>query len=452
MPPKGKLPAEAIAALERWVKEGAADPRVLKADDSRASADVDAGRNHWAFQPIRRESAPRNVQGRHLAARRRRSIPARPARRARVTACRRRRPLHLAAAGEPRPDGPAALADGRRGVPRRSFAEGVRARRRSSAGLAGLRRTLGAALARPRGLSPTRSGRPTTSSPSTPGATATTSSTHSTPTSRTTASSASRSPATCSPSNRAEQRAAQLVATGFLVLGDLTIVEADKAKLRIDVVDQQVDKIGRAFLGMTIGCARCHDHKFDPIPQRDYYALAGIFNSTDSIQRAEWGVWSWPTLAELPETEAQAERTRGPLGAGATATRRLEGRPRSTPCTEGGNRRRPGEVRDRPRRRAGRTALSKVQAELAAQIAQARRRDPARRVLRPGAAESLRGPRRRKTGRHEDHHPRQRLRAWATSSRAGSCESRVASRPPDPAASRAAVGNWPTGSPAPTTR
>jgi hypothetical protein len=85
----------------------------------------------------------------------------------------------------------------------------------------------------------------------------------------------------------------------------LAIVEADKPKLRIDVADQQVDKIGRAFLGMTIACARCHDHKFDPIPQRDYYALAGIFHSTESVRRAEWGIWSWPMLAELPETEAE---------------------------------------------------------------------------------------------------------------------------------------------------
>jgi Protein of unknown function (DUF1549)/Protein of unknown function (DUF1553)/Planctomycete cytochrome C len=104
-------------------------------------------------------------------------------------------------------------------------------------------------------------------------------------------------------------RARNLIATGFLVLGDLTVVEADKAKLRVDVVDQQVDKVGKAFLGMTIACARCHDHKFDPISQRDYYALAGIFSSTESVCRAEWGVWSWPTVTRLPETAAEeAER------------------------------------------------------------------------------------------------------------------------------------------------
>lgn len=46
------------------------------------------------------------------------------------------------------------------------------------------------------------------------------------------------------------------------------------------MIDEQLDTIGKAILGQTVGCARCHDHKFDPIPQRDYYALAGIFAST----------------------------------------------------------------------------------------------------------------------------------------------------------------------------
>jgi hypothetical protein len=106
------------------------------------------------------------------------------------------------------------------------------------------------------------------------------------------------------PSGTVEERASNLVATGFLLLGDLPVVEADKAQLRVDVIDQQVDKVGKAFLGMTLGCARCHDHKFDPISQRDYYAMAGIFHGTESIKRAEWGVWSWPKTVELPEGPA----------------------------------------------------------------------------------------------------------------------------------------------------
>ena len=106
------------------------------------------------------------------------------------------------------------------------------------------------------------------------------------------------------PARSETERAEQLVATGFLLLGDLSIVEADKAKLRIDTVDQQLDKIGRAMLGLTLGCARCHDHKFDPVSQHDYYALAGILFSTHSVERATWGVWSFPAERELPETPA----------------------------------------------------------------------------------------------------------------------------------------------------
>ena len=112
----------------------------------------------------------------------------------------------------------------------------------------------------------------------------------------------------------APQRAASITATGFLVLGDLEIVEADKAKLRVDVVDQQLIKVSRAFLGLTIGCARCHDHKFDPIPQRDYYAIAGVFHNSQSVYKTHRGVWSDVVVRELPETDVQqtsrAERTR----------------------------------------------------------------------------------------------------------------------------------------------
>ena len=54
---------------------------------------------------------------------------------------------------------------------------------------------------------------------------------------------------------------------------------------RMDVVDEQIDTISRAFLGLTVGCARCHDHKFDPISTTDYYAMAGIFRSTEMLAR-----------------------------------------------------------------------------------------------------------------------------------------------------------------------
>jgi hypothetical protein len=79
------------------------------------------------------------------------------------------------------------------------------------------------------------------------------------------------------------QRSAQLIATGFLALGPKNLDNQDKELLRMDVVDEQIDTLGRAFLGMTLGCARCHDHKFDPVPTKDYYALAGIFRSTKSL-------------------------------------------------------------------------------------------------------------------------------------------------------------------------
>jgi hypothetical protein len=80
-----------------------------------------------------------------------------------------------------------------------------------------------------------------------------------------------------------EQRNRQLVATGFLELGPTNYEQQDKELLRMEVIDEQIDTVGRAFMGLTLGCARCHDHKFDPIPTRDYYALAGIFGSTDVL-------------------------------------------------------------------------------------------------------------------------------------------------------------------------
>ena len=79
-----------------------------------------------------------------------------------------------------------------------------------------------------------------------------------------------------------------------------------------DYVNDQIDVVGRAFLGITVACARCHDHKFDPISLKDYYGMAGIFASTRTINgRLGLGVFSnvnTVTLPELPE-EMQARAT-----------------------------------------------------------------------------------------------------------------------------------------------
>jgi len=80
-----------------------------------------------------------------------------------------------------------------------------------------------------------------------------------------------------------------LTATGFLVIGPKVLAERDKPKLRMDVIDEQLDTLGKAFMGLTLGCARCHDHKFDPVPTADYYALAGIFMSTRTMNGAKLG-------------------------------------------------------------------------------------------------------------------------------------------------------------------
>jgi hypothetical protein len=84
------------------------------------------------------------------------------------------------------------------------------------------------------------------------------------------------------PNSSPQQRDRQIVATGFLALGPKGLNEKNKAQFAADVVDEQIDVATRAILGTSVACARCHDHKFDPISQKDYYAMAGIFRSTET--------------------------------------------------------------------------------------------------------------------------------------------------------------------------
>ena len=85
---------------------------------------------------------------------------------------------------------------------------------------------------------------------------------------------------TCWMPPQTDERARLQVATGLLAIGSKSL---NGGNLTLDVVDDQIDVIGKAVLGLTISCARCHDHKFDPIPTADYYALAGIFKSTETL-------------------------------------------------------------------------------------------------------------------------------------------------------------------------
>lgn len=77
------------------------------------------------------------------------------------------------------------------------------------------------------------------------------------------------------------ERVENQIATGFLALGAHDLNEPDPKQFEMDVVDEMINVTSRSMLALSVGCARCHDHKFDPIPTKDYYALAAIFRGTD---------------------------------------------------------------------------------------------------------------------------------------------------------------------------
>ena len=79
----------------------------------------------------------------------------------------------------------------------------------------------------------------------------------------------------------------RIVATGFLQVGPKPVVMRDKRQMLLDIADEQLHTTSIAFLGLTVACARCHDHKFDAIPTQDYYSLAGVFMSTQVMQDLE---------------------------------------------------------------------------------------------------------------------------------------------------------------------
>ena len=304
MPPKGKLPDKLIRILEHWVADGAYDPRVTKSARSN-KIDFEAGRRHWAFQPLKQTEPPgikdkRWPQGpvdRHILARLE-NAGLRPVADADRFTWLRRVSFDLAGL-------PPTVAQIREFTDDRS----ARARQKVVDRLLGSR-AFGERWARHWLDLVGYADQVGTSN-------------------NVFAQHAWRyrdyvintfnddkpfdtfireqiaGDLIAADIRDVEQRAASLTATGFLVLGDIEIVESDKAKLLVDIVDQQLNKVGKAFLGLTLECARCHDHKFDPVSQRDYYAMAGFFHGTSTVFKTERGVWSDVNVIELPETKSQ---------------------------------------------------------------------------------------------------------------------------------------------------
>lgn len=107
------------------------------------------------------------------------------------------------------------------------------------------------------------------------------------------------------PTDDISTRLRRTIATGFLMVGPKALAETDKEQSRLDIVDDQIDVTGRALLGLTLACARCHDHKFDAIRAVDYYALAGIFRSTEPFQDEARNSSMW---WEFPLFQAPGEK------------------------------------------------------------------------------------------------------------------------------------------------
>lgn len=95
------------------------------------------------------------------------------------------------------------------------------------------------------------------------------------------------------PTESVAVNARRTIATGFLMIGPKALAETDKEQSRLDIVDDQIDVTSRAMLGLTVACARCHDHKFDAIRTTDYYALAGVFRSTEPFQNEVRNATMW---------------------------------------------------------------------------------------------------------------------------------------------------------------
>jgi len=306
MPPKGKLPAEEIAILEAWVKQGAADPRVAAAGGKKRGIDIGEGRKFWAFQPVA-DPAPPAVKDaawplepmdRFILAKLEQAALRPVADADRYTWLRR---VSLDLAGLPptpaeiaefvrdnAPDACEKVVD--RLLDSKAYGERWARHWLDLTGYADMMGTSNSVYAehawryRDYLIAAFNADKPFDEFLR------------------------EQIAGDLMPAKSTEDRAENIIATGFLMVGDIEIVNPDKAKMETDHIDTQVGKIGQAFMGMTLSCVRCHDHKFDPIGLEDYYGIAGTLRSSPSSHKLpDMGVWSSLNSTVLPETPAQLE-------------------------------------------------------------------------------------------------------------------------------------------------
>ena len=120
------------------------------------------------------------------------------------------------------------------------------------------------------------------------------------------------------PARTPAEKRTHSIGTGLLTLGAMELPQSNSEAFALDRVDDQIDVTSRAFLGLTMSCARCDNHKTDPIQQRDYYALAGIFYSSRTLSGGQRGAYVDPDLLLRLPTMAQVQSAAQPP---ANATR-----------------------------------------------------------------------------------------------------------------------------------
>ena len=306
MPPKAKLPAAEIAILEEWVKTGAHDPRSAGTAKVKKGIDLAEGRKFWAFQPVRDPSPPRIEDTQwpldpldHFIRAKQEQQGIAPVADADRHTWLRRVSLDLtglpptetevlAFAKDPSPQAFEVVVD--RLLSSKAYGERWARHWLDLTGYADMMGTSNNVFAehawryRDYLIDSFNADKPFDEFVR------------------------EQIAGDLMPSQSTEDRAENIVATGFLMVGDIEIVNPDKARMEADHIDTQVNRIGQTFMGMTLGCVRCHDHKFDPIGVEDYYGIAGMLHSSPSSHKMpDMGVWSSLNSTPLPETPAQLE-------------------------------------------------------------------------------------------------------------------------------------------------